>query len=358
MKNLAAYYKGKKVFVTGHTGFKGSWLIAWLHELGADIKGYALAPENDFDLYNSIKGDTFCQSVIADIMDRKRLTEELIQFQPDFIFHLAAQPLVRLSYDIPVETFSVNAIGSAHLLDAMRQLEKPCTAVMITTDKVYHNYETVRFYHEEDRLGGHDPYSASKAAAEIIIGSYRDSFFNPSKYATHQKSVSVARAGNVIGGGDWAKDRIIPDIVRSLSKNETITVRNPDAVRPWQHVLEPLHGYLVLAAAQTEQPIQFAGAYNFGPYPEDNLTVRNLVEEAIGLWGTGSYHTPEMINAMHEATLLQLDISKALKELEWKPSLNAAAAIELTISWYKQYLQNPGNAYTLVKENILQYTAS
>jgi len=357
MKNLTPYFKGKKVFVTGHTGFKGSWLIAWLHLLGADVKGYALAPENDFDLYNTINGDSLCHSVIADIMDKERLKKELLHFQPDFVFHLAAQPLVRLSYDMPIETFSVNAIGSAHLLEALKHLEKPCAVVMITTDKVYHNNETHKFYNEEDRLGGHDPYSASKAAAEIIISSYRDSFFNLANYNEHKKSVSVARAGNVIGGGDWAKDRIVPDIVRALSKDEDITVRNPNAVRPWQHVLEPLHGYLVLAAQQTKQPQQYATAYNFGPYPADNLTVENLVKEAIAIWESGSYYTPAIENAKHEATLLQLDINKALTELEWKPLLNAATAVKFTIEWYKQYLQSPGNAYALTKDHIQQYTA-
>ena len=357
MKNAEQFFKGKKVFLTGHTGFKGSWLLAWLHQFGADIKGYALAPENSFDLYNSINGDSICQSVIADVRDKERLKKELLSFQPDFVFHLAAQPLVRLSYEIPVDTFAINALGTAHVLDAIRFLEKPCTAVMITTDKVYHNYETAKFYKEEDKLGGYDPYSASKAAAEIIISSYRDSFFNPLKYKQHKKSVAVARAGNVIGGGDWAKDRIIPDIIKSLSQGEPITVRNPNAVRPWQHVLEPLHGYLVLAAQQTIDPIQFATAYNFGPYPEDNLTVNDLVEKAIAIWGSGNYHTPEIHNAQHEATLLQLDINKALNDLNWKPKLDAVAAIELTINWYKDFISAPGSAHKFLKENIRQYTS-
>ncbi len=357
MNSLAQVFKDKKVFLTGHTGFKGSWLLTWLHQLGAEVKGYALEPENSFDLYNSINGNSLCQSVIADVRDKERLKKELLSFQPDFIFHLAAQPLVRLSYEIPVETFAVNAMGSAHLLDALRFVEKPCVAVMVTTDKVYHNNEKTWFYKEEDKLGGYDPYSASKAAAEIMISSYRDSFFNPSKYEQHKKSVAVARAGNVIGGGDWATDRIIPDIIKALSRNETITVRNPNAVRPWQHVLEPLHGYLVLAAHQAQHPAQFATAYNFGPYPEDNLTVKELAEKSIQIWGSGNYHTPEILNARHEATLLHLDINKSLQELDWKPKLNAGEAIELTLNWYKQFNNNPADAILLLEENIREYTA-
>jgi CDP-glucose 4,6-dehydratase len=355
MKDLLSCYKGKRVFVTGHTGFKGSWLICWLHELGAVVKGYSLAPENAFELYDSVQGDQLCESVIADIMDRSRLEEELLDFAPDFVFHLAAQPLVRLSYEIPLKTFSDNAIGTAHVLEAIRKLDKPCVAVMITTDKVYKNLETDHSYCEGDRLGGHDPYSASKAAAEIIISSYRDSFFDPAQYAQHRKSISVARAGNVIGGGDWAKDRIIPDIIRALSKQERIVIRNPNAVRPWQHVLEPLHGYLVLAAHQTRQPEYFATAYNFGPQPKDNLTVKELAEEAIHIWGSGNYHTPSVSQSLHEANLLRLDISKALTELDWKPLLNASRAIELTINWYRQFMQQPANGLALVKADISRY---
>lgn len=333
--HFESIYGGKKIFVTGHTGFKGSWLISWLHLLGADIKGYALAPVNDADLYNQVNGNGLCNSTIADIRDAARLKNEILLFQPDFVFHLAAQPLVRLSYEIPLDTFSVNAIGTANVLDALRYLNKPCVALMITTDKVYHNQERQYYYKEEDRLGGYDPYSASKAAAEIIIDSYRNSFFNPSQYAQHQKSIAVARAGNVIGGGDWAKDRIIPDIVRALSNNEVVQVRNPAAVRPWQHVLEPLSGYLNLAAKQVADPVVYADAYNFGPHPTDNLTVQQIVEESIDIWGNGSYHMPTLKDAPHEAGVLQLDITKAFDKLQWQPKYNANQAIKLTLKWYK-----------------------
>ncbi len=328
-------YQGKKVLLTGHTGFKGSWLLAWLHSLGATVKGYALAPENTFDLYHVINGDQLCDSVIADIRNKEKLKKEILDFQPDFIFHLAAQPLVRYSYEYPTETFDINVMGTAHLLDAIRFLEKPCNVICITTDKVYENKEWHYPYRETDRLGGYDPYSASKAATEIVISSYRNSFYNPKQYDQHHKAIAAARAGNVIGGGDWAKDRIIPDIIRALQKNETITVRNPQAVRPWQHVLEPLSGYLHLGAKMSENPINFSDAYNFGPYLEDTLAVKNLVEIAIQKFGYGDYITPAQIDQPHEAGLLKLDINKTINELGWTPKWNAHRAIEETISWYK-----------------------
>jgi CDP-glucose 4,6-dehydratase len=327
-------YKNKKVFLTGHTGFKGAWLLARLYQLGASVKGYALEPLTKQDLFYSIKGETICESVIADIRDKERLKKEILDFQPDFIFHLAAQPLVRLSYEIPVETFDVNVLGTANLLDAVRFLDKPCNIVCITTDKVYENKEWHYPYRENDRLGGYDPYSASKAAAEIAVSSYRSSFFNPKEYDKHQKSVAVARAGNVIGGGDWSKDRIIPDIVRALNDKKPIVVRNPNAVRPWQHVLEPLSGYLLLGVKMIENAIKYADAYNFGPYLEDTLTVENLVKIAIQQYGYGHYETPTQTNQPHEAGLLKLDINKAINELDWRPKWSANKAIEKTINWY------------------------
>lgn len=333
--NLQDTFTGKRIFLTGHTGFKGSWLLAWLHQLGAVAKGYSLAPQTPQDLYLAINGNDLCESVIADIRDAEKVKKEIISFQPDFVFHLAAQPLVRLSYEIPVDTFAVNGMGTAHVLEALRWLEKPCVAVMITTDKVYHNKEEHYFYKEDDRLGGYDPYSASKATAELIIDSYRKSFFNPNQYAKHGKSISVARAGNVIGGGDWAKDRIIPDIVRALSKGQPVLVRNPGAVRPWQHVLEPLSGYLTLAAQQVNDPAGFAGAFNFGPYTADNLTVGQVVTTAINCWGSGEMVTPAATESLHEAGLLQLDIHKSLSKLPWKPQWLANEAIKQTIQWYR-----------------------
>lgn len=348
---LKEIYQHKKIFVTGHTGFKGSWLTAWLHSLGAEVKGYALAPEQD-DLYNSINGDTLCQSVIADIRDKDRLKKELLNFSPDFIFHLAAQPLVRYSYEAPLETFEVNVMGTAYLLDAVRELKKACTVVIITTDKVYQNKEQDYFYKEDDKLGGYDPYSASKAAAEIVVDSYRSSFFNPSDYNGHQKSISSARAGNVIGGGDWAQDRIMPDIIRALSSNKPVVVRNPFSIRPWEHVLEPLHGYLVLAAHQSKDPQQYATAYNFGPRMNESLPVGELLKQAIKMWGSGTYQTPDQTGAPHEAHLLQLNISKAEKDLGWSPAFTVTEAVEMTVNWYKQYHQKSDTAYNLLLQDI------
>jgi CDP-glucose 4,6-dehydratase len=346
-------YRNKKVFLTGHTGFKGSWMLAWLHELGAVVKGYALAQNDENALYTGMQGDLLCHSVIADIRDKERLESELLTFQPDFIFHLAAQPLVRLSYEIPLETWEVNVLGTAHLLEAVRKLEKPCSVVLITTDKVYENREWHYPYREADRLGGYDPYSASKAGAELVIASYRNSFFNTSMHHLHKKSIASARAGNVIGGGDWAKDRIIPDIVRALQKGEEVIVRNPNSVRPWQHVLEPLSGYLQLALKMEQDPVRFSQAWNFGPFQQDAISVEELVTIAIDLWGSGKYIKPEQKNQVHEATLLKLDISKTVEELGWTPKWSAREAIEKTIGWYKSYAYNGQSFDLLIKDLIL-----
>ena len=336
-KDLENTYKGKKVFITGHTGFKGAWMLKTLSLLGAEIKGYALEPQTKNDLFYLIDGEKLCQSVIADLRDKKRLESEIIAFQPDFVFHLAAQPLVRLSYEIPCETFEVNVIGTAHVLDAIKQLQKKCSVVLITTDKVYHNNEWVYPYRETDRLGGYDPYSASKACAELLIDSYRNSFFNANDYDRHLKGIAVARAGNVIGGGDWSKDRLIPDIVRALISKQPIMVRNPNALRPWQHVLEPVCGYLMLGRQLEKEPVNFAQAYNFGPQSEDALSVEEMVQLAIKEWGSGEYKIDQKPNQPHEAGTLKLDISKVKSELNWVPKLNSKETIKFTLDWYTNF---------------------
>lgn len=355
MQALKHTYQNKKVFVTGHTGFKGAWLLQTLHLLGAEVKGYALPPYTKDDVFNIINGSALCESVTGDIRDREKLTAEIKRFQPDFIFHLAAQPLVRLSYREPSETFEVNAVGTANLLDAVRALEKKVQVILITTDKVYYNNEWETPYKETDRLGGYDPYSASKACAELVIDSYRNSFFNTNAYQQHQKGIAVARAGNVIGGGDWSEARLMPDVARALGSNTKIPVRNPEAVRPWQHVLESLSGYLLLGKQLNDDPIRFSQAYNFGPEAGDALPVKEMVNLAIDQWGSGSYENTVDTNAVHEAGLLKLDITKAKTELNWKPKLNAAAAVKYTIDWYKMFYKSPVSLADLTITQVVDF---
>jgi len=355
LEALKSSYARKKVFLTGHTGFKGSWMLKTLQLLGAEVKGYALAPQTENDLFNLIDGNQICDSIIADLRDREALRKAIIDFQPDFVFHLAAQPLVRLSYEIPSETFEVNAIGTANLLDAIRLLEKACSVVLITTDKVYHNNEWEYPYRENDRLGGYDPYSASKACTELVIDSYRNSFFNTANYDTHKKAIAVGRAGNVIGGGDWSKDRLIPDIATALSKNEEVIIRNPHSVRPWQHVLEPVVAYLLLGSKLLKDPVTFSDVFNFGPYATDALPVSEMLKLAIESWGSGAYRVQQSNNQPHEAGLLKLDISKAIKVLSWKPKLNANNAVQQTIDWYKTFALNKTRINAFTEKQILGY---
>ena len=351
-ESLASFYKSKKIFVTGHTGFKGAWLISWLQGMGARVKGYALAPEDG--LFNIVSPSISMESIIADIRDKKSLASSIIEFEPDMIFHLAAQALVRRSYEIPSETFEVNVVGTSNVLETVTGLKKKCTVIIVTTDKVYENRETDYHYNEEDLLGGHDPYSASKAAAEIVVSSFRNAFFHPDNYTTHRKAIASVRAGNVIGGGDWSRDRIIPDIVRSLKEALPIEVRNPNAVRPWQHVLEPLSGYLLLGKL-LDSDVKYSGAYNFGPLPDDHLPVKELVEIALKCWGGAV--KPGWVDRSdksqpHEAGLLKLSVEKAKKLLNWNPKLNSTKAIEWTINWYKQ---EPRNCFDFTIQQIKDY---
>jgi CDP-glucose 4,6-dehydratase len=354
-QQLENTYKGKKVFLTGHTGFKGAWMLKTFYLLGAEIKGYALEPQTPNDLFHLIEGEKLCQSVIADLRDKKRFESEIVSFQPDFVFHLAAQPIVRLSYEIPAQTFEVNVIGTANVLDGVKQLKKKCSVVFITTDKVYHKNEWIYPYRENDRLGGYDPYSASKACAELLIDSYRNSFFNINDYDRHLKGIAVARAGNVIGGGDWSKDRLIPDIVRSLMANMPVVIRNPNSVRPWQHVLEPVVGYLCLGMHLEKQPINFSQAYNFGPQSEGALAVEEMVKAAIESWGSGEYQMEHEANQPHEAGLLKLDISKVATQLNWYPKMNAQQTIKFTLDWYRAFTSNKNQINNFTEQQILSF---
>ena len=353
--NIFSVYSNSKVFITGHTGFKGSWLTYALHKAGAIIKGYSLAPETEPSLYRQIESALNIQSVIADINDAERLEQELLAFQPDFIFHLAAQPLVRKSYKEPLNTFTTNIIGTANLLNATGKLEKKCTIILITTDKVYENKEWHYPYRETDRLGGYDPYSASKACAELVIKSFTQSFFNLAKFDTHKKAIAIVRAGNVIGGGDWSEDRLIPDIAKSLANNQEIIIRNPNAIRPWQHVLESVFGYLQLGSLLSANPVKYSGAWNFGPVNADNLPVIDIVKQAIEIWGDGKINLQVDPHALHEAGLLKLDISKAINELGWKPKMNTTTAIERTIQWYKSFYEKSETSEALLEADILYY---
>ncbi|MCW3093054.1 MAG: CDP-glucose 4,6-dehydratase [Ferruginibacter sp.] len=353
--SITHFYKGRRVFITGHTGFKGSWLIYVLHKAGAVIKGYSLFPETNPSLYSQIEESIHIESVIADINDARRLETEILSFQPDHIFHMAAQPLVRRSYNEPLNTFSTNVIGTANVLSALTKLEKPCTAVFITTDKVYENKEWHYPYRETDRLGGYDPYSASKACAELVINSYHQSFFNLSRFEVHQKAIASVRAGNVIGGGDWSEDRLLPDIVKALAQNRDIIIRNPGAIRPWQHVLEPVFGYLRISQLLAANPMKYNGAWNFGPANDDNLSVIEVAQQAISIWGKGNIDLREDRNALHEAGLLKLDTSKAVNELGWKPRMRTGEAIARTIQWYKCFYEKTASPAELLIADILYY---
>lgn len=351
--DLKKKYSGKRVFVTGHTGFKGSWMVAWLNLLGAEVKGYALSPLTDNDLFVTMRGEEICDSIISDVRDADKLEAEITSFQPDFIFHLAAQPLVRLSYEKPIDTFDINVMGTVNVLNAVRKLKERCCVVLITTDKVYHNNEWHYPYRESDALGGYDPYSASKACSELVISSYRNSYFNDNDFSNHKKSIASARAGNVIGGGDWALDRIIPDIVRSLMSDKVIEVRSPYSVRPWQHVLESIGGYLHLGAKMVDDPLKYNSAWNFGPLIEDNITVKDLVNRALKIWGKGTASFNENNKTVHEAVLLKLDISKTINTLKWKPTLNSNQTIEKTIAWYMK--SNENDTRSLVIDDIEKF---
>jgi CDP-glucose 4,6-dehydratase len=347
------FYSGKKVLVTGHTGFKGSWLSIWLHEMGAKVIGYGLDPYTEKDNFVLSGLSEKVVDIRGDIRDRKKLKEVFAQYQPEIVFHLAAQPLVRLSYEIPVETYEVNLMGTIHVLEAIRESNSVKIGVMITTDKCYENKEQIWGYRETDPLGGYDPYSSSKGACEIAIASWRNSFFNPKDYPKHGKSIASVRAGNVIGGGDWAQDRIIPDCIRALEAGEPIEIRNPKAVRPWQHVLEPLSGYLLLAEKMGNNPTQYCEAWNFGPKQESIVTVWENAGKVIRFYQKGSLIDSSDPNASHEASLLSLDISKAKFYLGWEPKLTIDEAISLTTDWYKKYPD--GNVYSLCVEQIKSY---
>jgi CDP-glucose 4,6-dehydratase len=333
-------WSGRRVFITGHTGFKGSWLSLWLQKLGADVRGYALAPSTTpsmFDIAGVTRG---MRSVIGDVRDLGRLTKEIAEFKPEVVFHLAAQSLVRPSYEDPVGTYATNVMGTVHVLEAIRSTPGVRAAVVVTSDKCYENNEWAWGYRESDPMGGFDPYSNSKGCAELVTSAYRRSFFTSTSHSQGVPAVASGRAGNVIGGGDWAHDRLVPDFIRAMSGSEAICLRNPGAQRPWQHVLEPLSGYLLLAERlMSENGQTYGSGWNFGPRDDDAIPVASLVEKLAKLWGDGATYTIDKNPQPHEATFLKLDCSRARASLGWQPRLSVDLALAWTVEWHKAHLQ-------------------
>jgi CDP-glucose 4,6-dehydratase len=348
------FYQDKRVLVTGHTGFKGAWLSEWLLLLGARVSGYSLSPPTNPSLFDQLRLEKRLDHQIADVRDLSSLSAKIEEIQPHIIFHLAAQSLVRRSYVEPVETYTTNVLGTLHLLQALRNLDKPCAAVFITSDKCYENQEWYYGYRENDVLGGYDPYSSSKACAELVIGSFRRSFFGKESSSI---AIASARAGNVIGGGDWADDRIVPDCIRALLRDEPIAVRNPIATRPWQHVLEPLSGYLLLAqtiyATTDDQSVDLCSSYNFAPNIESSRTTKDLVEEILKYW-PGDWEDHSDPNAAHEAGLLHLNIDKAWHYLRWRPLWSFEKAVEETVTWYQHARECDYDSNTIREQSLAQ----
>jgi CDP-glucose 4,6-dehydratase len=351
---MVSPWEGRRVFLTGHTGFKGSWLALWLRRMGAGVRGYALDPRtqpNMFTLAN-VGGDV--EDIRGDILDSAKLQASMAEFAPQVVFHFAAQPLVRRSYFDPVGTYATNVMGTAHLLEAVRHTPGVKAVVCITTDKCYENREWVWPYRETDHLGGYDPYSSSKACAELVAAAFRSSFFPVGSLGQHRVGVATARAGNVIGGGDWSEDRLIPDLMRGFAAGEPVPIRRPHSIRPWQHVLEPLHGYILLAEQLLQGVPGFASAFNFGPSDEDAWTVERIATKMASVWGEEARWVRDSDPGAHEANYLRLDSSKARAELKWRPRLGIEPALEWTASWYRASVRGE-DMHTFTLEQIARY---
>jgi CDP-glucose 4,6-dehydratase len=351
---VEAFWKNKRVFLTGHTGFKGSWLSIWLHKMGADVTGYALNPPTTPSLFVDAQVSKLLNSNMGDVRDFENLRKCMVAADPELVIHMAAQPLVRYSYANPIETYMTNVMGTVHLLESVKSAKSVKAVVNVTTDKCYENKEWHWGYRENEPMGGYDPYSSSKGCSELVTSAFRDSYFgNKNKNGVF---VASARAGNVIGGGDWAMDRLIPDIMRALINGETIKIRNPRSIRPWQHVLEPLSGYLMLAQNLYESGEPFAQAFNFGPLDSDVKEVEWIVKKMTDLWGCkDSYRFEKDLNSLHEATYLKLDCSKAVSLLKWQPSWDLATALESIVSWSKFYQINSQSVQEICLSQIQDF---
>lgn len=351
------FWSGKKVFLTGHTGFKGGWLTVWLASMGAKITGYSLSPNTTPNLYEEAKIASLCEnSHIGDIRELNVLRNALVEAAPDVVIHMAAQPLVRYSYENPVETYATNVMGTVHLLEAVRSCPSVRAALIVTTDKCYENKEWIWGYRENERMGGYDPYSNSKGCAELVTAAYRQSFFSEKEYANHQVAIASARAGNVIGGGDWSEDRLIPDAIAAFEAKQPLMIRNPLATRPWQHVLEPLCGYLVLAQALFGQGTNFCGAWNFGPQDSDARPVKEVIELLISQWGGTAVWKQDEALQPHEAHFLKLDCSKAKQELNWDSRWSLEKAIAAIVEWQHAYSKG-GDMLAMTRKQIDSYGA-
>jgi len=348
------FWLGKKVLITGHTGFKGSWLCIWLIKMGAEVYGISLENTTSPNIFNEVKIDRLIDNNIFDIRDKVRLEKKLIDIKPDIIFHMAAQPLVLDSYLNPLKTWETNVMGTYNLLNSLRNNPKRCACIIITTDKVYKNNDNQSFFKESDPLGGFDPYSSSKAACEIAVQSFRSSFCGELAHQNNHLFISTVRSGNVIGGGDWSKNRIVPDIIQSIVSKKSIILRKPNSVRPWQHVLDPLRGYLILAQKLFTEGKYYATSFNFGPQKESNKSVLELVTVANKFFKINLEIKKEDLN-LYESNFLALDISKAKKILDWEPIWDFNEAVEKTFKWYKNYYQNPNMTYEYCKNDLKEY---
>jgi CDP-glucose 4,6-dehydratase len=363
-KDLGAAYRGRRVLLTGHTGFKGSWMLVWLAELGAEVTGFALPPESDPSLFQELSLERACRHVVGDVRDLSRLVDVLREQRPDWIFHFAAQSLVRRGYRQPVETVAINVLGTANLLEAVRRNSRPCTLVIVTSDKCYENRNQQAGYREEDPMGGHDPYAASKGAAELVTAAYRRSFFPEGQISEHGVGLASARAGNALGGGDWAPDRLLPDAIRALERGGPVAVRNPDSVRPWQHVLEPLSGYLLLGhrlgIGTDAERATFCGPWNFGPADDNARPVREVIDRLLRQWGSGAWTLSSEERPPHEAARLTLAIDKARDRLGWSPRWGLEETIRQTVAWYRARRDgaSPAALRSIMARQISDYLAA